>query len=98
MGRSAHESLQVAWPRADHPAMRVERLVVEAGDNTFTLDLHPRLTVVAGMGRIERESLVGELLGALSGHRTGLHLEVEERSGRHLAVFRPTVGRQRIVD
>jgi hypothetical protein len=78
--------------------MRVERLVVEAGDNTFTLDLHPRLTVVAGMGRIERESLVGELLGALSGSRTGLHLEVEERSGRHLAVFRPTVGRQRIVD
>lgn len=78
--------------------MRVERLVVEAGDNTFTLDLHPRLTVVAGMGRIERESLVGELLGALSGRRTGLHLELEERSGRHLAVFRPTVGRQRIVD
>jgi hypothetical protein len=78
--------------------MRVERLVVEAGDNTFTLDLHPRLTVVAGMGRIERESLVGELLGALSGRRSGLHLEVEERSGRHLAVFRPTVGRQRIVD
>ncbi len=78
--------------------MRLERLVIEAGDNTLTLDLHPRLTVVAGMGRVERESLVGELIGALGGTRPGLHLEVEERSGRHLSVFRPTSGRHRIVD
>jgi hypothetical protein len=78
--------------------MRVERLVIEAGENTLTLDLHPRLTVVAGIGRVEREGLVGELIGALGGSRPGLHLEIEERSGRHLAVFRPTTGRQRIVD
>ena len=78
--------------------MRVERLVIEAGDNTLTLDLHPRLTVVAGIGRVEREGLVGELIGALGGSRPGLHLELEERSGRHLAVFRPTSGRHRIVD
>ncbi|MEO7572906.1 MAG: hypothetical protein ABIX10_10770 [Acidimicrobiales bacterium] len=78
--------------------MRVERLVIEAGENTLTLDLHPRLTVVAGIGRTERESLVGELVGALSGSRPGLHVELEERSGRHLAVFRPTMGRHRIVD
>jgi hypothetical protein len=78
--------------------MRVDRLVIEAGQNTLTLDLHPRLTVLAGMGAIERESLVGELIGALSGSRPGLHLELEERGGRHLAVFRPTSGRARIVD
>jgi hypothetical protein len=78
--------------------MRVERLVIEAGNNTLTLDLHPRLTVLAGMGPVERESLVGELIGALGGSRPGLHLELEERSGRHLAVFRPTSGRHRIVD
>jgi hypothetical protein len=78
--------------------MRVERLVIEAGDNTFPLDLHPRLTVVAGMGRIERESLVGELIGALGGSRPGVHLELEERSGRHLAVFRPPTGRARVID
>jgi hypothetical protein len=78
--------------------MRVERIVIEAGENTLTLDLHPRLTVVAGMGQIERESLVGEIIGALAGSRPGLHLELEERSGRHLALFRPTTGRHRIVD
>ncbi|MGH9274839.1 MAG: hypothetical protein ACRDZU_09345 [Acidimicrobiales bacterium] len=78
--------------------MRVERLVIEAGEHTFTLDLHPRLTIVAGMGRVERESLIGEIIGALGGSRPGVHVELEERSGRHLAVFRPTNGRHRIVD
>lgn len=78
--------------------MRVERLVIEAGENTFTLDLHPRLTVVAGMGSVERESLVGELIGALGGSRTGVHVELEERGGRHLAAFRPPTGHHRIID
>lgn len=78
--------------------MRVERLVIEAGENTFTLDLHRRLTVVAGMGHVERESLLGELIGSLAGSRPGVHLELEERSGRHLAVFRPPTGRHRVVD
>ena len=27
--------------------VRYERLVIEAGENTFILDLHPRLTVIA---------------------------------------------------
>ena len=78
--------------------MRVERLVIEAGENTFTLDLHPRLTVVAGMGSVERASLIGEIAGALGGSRSGVHLEIQERSGRHLAVFRPPSGRHRVVD
>lgn len=76
----------------------MERLVIEAGEHTFTLDLHPRLTIVAGMGRVERDSLIGEICGALGGSRPGVHVELEERSGRHLAVFRPTVGRHRVVD
>ena len=78
--------------------MRVERLVIEAGEQTFTLDLHPRLTVVAGMGRVERHSLIGELIGALGGSRSGVHVELEQRNGRHLALFRPTIGRHRVVD
>ena len=78
--------------------MRVERLVIESGEQTFTLDLHDRLTVVAGMGRLERHSLVGELVGALGGSRSGVHVELEQRSGRHLAVFRPAGGSHRVVD
>jgi len=75
-----------------------ERLVIEAGENTFTLDLHPRLTVIAGVGRLEREGLVSELVGALGPSRAGVHLEITEGSGRHLAVFRPYGGRHRVVD
>jgi hypothetical protein len=78
--------------------MRVERLVIEAGADTFTLDLHPRLTVVAGMGEAERASLIGELVGALSGGRSGVHVEIEQHGGRHLALFRPASGRHRVVD
>ncbi len=78
--------------------MRLERLIIEAGDNSFTLDLHPRLTVVAGMGAVERTSLIGEIVGALGGSRSGVHIELEERSGRHLAVFRPENGRHRVID
>jgi hypothetical protein len=98
MGRPTQISLQVTLREADHHPMRVERLVIEAGENTLTLDLHPRLTVVSGIGSVERQSLVGELIGALAGTRPGLHLEIEDRRGRHLAVFRPTSGRHRIVD
>lgn len=78
--------------------MRYERLVIEAGANTFTLDLHPRLTVIAGLGRVERDALVAELLGALASARTGVHVEAVEDTGRRLAVFRPAGAKPRVVD
>jgi hypothetical protein len=78
--------------------VRYERLVIEAGSNTFTLDLHPRLTVIAGVGRSERDALVAELLGALASTRTGVHVEAVEDTGRRLAVFRPAGTKPRVVD
>jgi uncharacterized protein YhaN len=73
-------------------------MVIEAGSSTFTLDLHPRLTVVAGMGRLERDALAGELLGALASNRTGVHVEAVEDAGRRLAVFRPNGAPGCVVD
>lgn len=78
--------------------MRYERLVIQAGSNSFTLALHPRLTVIAGVGQLERESLIGELVGALGSSRSGVHAELMQDNGRHLAVFRPAGGRHRVVD
>jgi len=78
--------------------VRYERLVIQAGSNSFSLDLHPRLTVIAGVGKLERDGLVGELIGALGASRTGVHAEIVRDDGRHLAVFRPEGGRHRIVD
>ena len=73
----------------------MSRMVIEAGRHTIALDLHPKLTVITGVGELERESLAGELLGALGASRPGVHVELTTDDGRHLAVFRPTNGRPR---
>lgn len=78
--------------------MRCARLILEAGPNHVTVPFHPALTVVAGVGRAERESLVGELVGALTGGRGGAHLEVVDAKGRRLAVVRPPGGGDQVID
>ena len=78
--------------------MRFERLVIEAGSATFNLDLHQRLTIIAGVGKLEREALVAELLAALTSGRSGVHVEAVEDTGRRLAVFRPHGAKGRVVD
>jgi hypothetical protein len=77
--------------------VRYERLVIEADDNTFTLELHPRLTVIAGVGRLEREGLISELVGALGSTRAGVHAEIVADNGGRFAIFRPVGSRHRVV-
>ena len=72
--------------------MRYQRLILEAGDNAVTVRFHPRLTVIAGVGRQERDLLVTELLGSLAGGRPGAHLELVDDGGRRLALIRPANG------
>ncbi|MCU1498369.1 MAG: hypothetical protein JWM47_2322 [Acidimicrobiales bacterium] len=78
--------------------MRFTRLVIEAEESTVSLALHPRLTVVAGVDSRARAGLVDELIGGLGAERSGVHLELEDDAGRHLAVFRPSVGAHRVVE
>ncbi len=78
--------------------MHFERLVIEAGSNTFTLDLHPRLTVIGGVGRIEREGLITELIGSLGAGRDGVHVELVSDSGGRFAIFRPRQAAHRVID
>jgi hypothetical protein len=79
--------------------MRFQRLLLEAGSTTVTVDLHPRLTIIAGVGPLERESLVTEMLGGLAGSRPGTHLEVTDDSGRRLGVMHPSNGsRDRVME
>ena len=79
--------------------MRFQRLLLEAGSSTVTVDLHPRLTVIAGVGELERESLVTELLAGLAGSRPGTHVEVMTDSGRRLGIIHPPLGgRDRVVE
>lgn len=84
---------------ADVNTVRYERLVVDAGENqTFVLDFHPRLTVVTGVGSLEREGLTSELLGVLSSNRSGGALELVMDSDVRLAVFRPYGAKHMVVD
>lgn len=78
--------------------MHFERLAIEAGDTTFTLDFHERLTVIAGVGKHERDGLINELVGALSNGRSGVHLEVVSDAGSRYAIFRPVGAAHRVVD
>jgi len=94
MGRMAQGRQQTC--RLAH--VRINRVAVESGDRTFALDLSPNVTVVAGVGRLERDGLVNELIGALNSERAGVHLELTDDDGTHLAVFRPHGGRHRVVD
>src|SRR5436305_13100735 len=85
--------------RADTCHMRFQRLVLQSGNVAFTLPLHHRLTVIGGVGRGEREGLVGELLGALAGNRRGVRLEVVDDGGRRLLIDRASApDRDRVVD
>ncbi len=78
--------------------MRVDRLVLEAAGRSVALDLHPRLTVVTGVGGVEREGLISEFVGALGARRSGVHVELTWDDGTPLAVFRPNGAEHRVVD
>lgn len=78
--------------------MRCARLILETGPVHVSIRFHPRLTVVAGLGRAERERFTSELVGALVGGRGGAHLEVVDGRGRHLAVLRPPGGDDRVIE
>ena len=78
--------------------MRFERLVIEADENTFSLEFHPRLTVISDVGRLEREGLISELVGSLCSSRAGVHAEIAADNGNRFAIFRPHGARARVID
>lgn len=78
--------------------VRIDRLVIGDGERHFTLELHRRLTVVTGLGALEREALASELVGALGHGRPQVHLEMTDDRNRRLAVYRPKGGETRIID
>jgi hypothetical protein len=77
--------------------VRYERLVIEGGGATYALDFHPRLTVICGVGQLERDGIVNELVGALGATRAGVHAEIVADNGHEFAIFRPVNAHHRVI-
>ena len=92
------ERLKDLGRSADAPNVQFERLVIESGDNSIAFDLHPRLTVIAGLSQMERDGLVNEFVGALGNSRSGVHLELVAGNGHRFAIFRPNGAPHRVID
>lgn len=78
--------------------MRIDRLELETPSETVELTLHPSLTVVTGLGRLEREALTSEILGAIGSGRPGLSADVLGPDGKFLRVLRPLRGTSTVTD
>ncbi len=78
--------------------MRFDRLVLSDAGNQVAVDLHPGLSVLPGLGQVERDGLVNEFVGALGPARPGVHLELRADDGHRFAIFRPTRGEPRVID
>ncbi len=72
--------------------MRIERIELATADDRAELRLHPNLSLVTGLGRLEREALTNEVLGAIGRGRAGLSVDVVADDGRCLEVHRPLTG------
>ena len=48
--------------------MRLEELVLRTAGDEFRVRFHEQLTVLSGIGMLERQALADSLLGALTGN------------------------------
>ncbi len=66
--------------------MRIEQLTLQVPGDQFQLRFHERLTVIAGIGVLERQALVDSLVGGLAGTVRGTTLEYLDGTGRLVRV------------
>ena len=78
--------------------MRFDRLVLSDAGHRVAVDLHPGLSVLSGLGHLERDGVLNEFIGALGASRPGVHLELRADDGHRFAVYRPIRGTHRVVD
>lgn len=78
--------------------MRLQRLVVEDGNQSFALDVHDHLTVVGVDDALDRERVVAELLHSFGPARDGVHTEFVDHQARSLTAFRPRGAPHLVID
>ena len=66
--------------------MRLEDLVLRIPGDEFQVRFHEHLTVLSGIGMLERQALADSLVGALSGHAENTVLTLRDRTGRPIEI------------
>jgi hypothetical protein len=66
--------------------MRLEELVLRIPGEEFRVRFHEHLTVLSGIGMLERQALADSLLGALTGTAEDTVLTYTDRSGRPVQI------------
>lgn len=78
--------------------VRLHRIELLADTTAVDLAFHHQTTVVAGLGRLEREALAVEVIGALRTGRAGLSADISTHAGRRLEIRRPLEGPPKVID
>ncbi|MEY2458697.1 MAG: hypothetical protein QOG30_527 [Acidimicrobiaceae bacterium] len=66
--------------------MRLEDLVLRIPGDEFQVRFHEHLTVLSGIGMLERQALADSLVGALSGQAENTVLTLKDNTGRPLEI------------
>ncbi|HEY2812756.1 MAG TPA: hypothetical protein VGJ03_04750 [Acidimicrobiales bacterium] len=67
--------------------MRLEELVLRTPGDEFRVRFHEQLTVLSGIGMLERQALADSLLGALTGNAENTMLTYVDRAGRPVEIL-----------
>ena len=78
--------------------MELQRLVIEDDSGALAIDFAPGLTVAHHENPAVRSHFVDAVIGCLGTSQPGVHVEMADRSGRHLALFRPRGSAARVID
>ncbi len=90
--------LKLGLKRDDIAGVKIDRLELETISNKVDLRLHPRLTLVTGLGPDERQALGTEILDSLRQGHPGLSVDVVEADGRLIELYRPLEGSPTVRD
>ena len=66
--------------------MRLEDLVLRIPGDEFQVRFHEHLTVLSGIGMLERQALADSLVGALSGNAENTVVTLKDRTGRPIEI------------
>src|SRR5947209_20394246 len=66
--------------------MRLEDLVLRIPGDEFQVRFHEHLTVLSGIGMLERQALADSLVGALTGQAENTVLTYRDRTGRPVEI------------